>query len=56
MNLFKILGGLGVDPKDVEMATRQSLLKGAQKITNNARDRISKQLVGHLPDLQQLFK
>lgn len=46
----------GVDPKDVEMATRQSLLKGAQKITNNARDRISKQLVGHLPDLQQLFK
>jgi len=46
----------GVDPKDLEMATRQSLLKGAQKLTNNARDRISKQLAGHLPDLQKLFR
>ena len=46
----------GVDPKDLDMATRQSLLKGAQKLTNNARDRISKQLVGHLPDLQKLFR
>ena len=46
----------GVDPKDLDMATRQSLLKGAQKLTSNARDRISKQLVGHLPDIQQLFR